>query len=99
METWCLEFKMENKIINQKNREITNVALMVKQICQDYNNYNYIRYINISVYSVLQRKAPVALMVKHSSNKRGLPRLSGSNPGWGASAFQIFSSIKGGFLN
>ena len=85
------EYKMGK--INKKNEvELMkfdkSVTSKVIQILADYVSKNVIRYLNVSVYNNLQKHfAPVASKVMHSSNKRDLSGLSGSNPGWGASAF------------
>ena len=87
------EYKMGK--INKKNEvELMkfdkSVTSKVIQILADYVSKNVIRYLNVSVYNNLQKHfAPVASKVMHSSNKRDLSGLSGSNPGWGASAFSF----------
>lgn len=89
---------MNKKIINKKsNAEVISlsekVASMVKhKVPTNSNCMKCNNYLNFSVYILMQRKAPVALMVKHWSNKPSPHGHSGSNPGWGASAF-----ISGGF--
>lgn len=63
-----------------------NVALMVTHILADIINYKNINYLNISNFNYPAECAPVALMVKHSSNKRGPSRHLGSIPSWGGAA-------------
>ena len=51
-----------------------------------YILYNDIIYLNFSFYHPHAGLVPVALMVMHSSDKRGLSGHPGSIPGWGGPA-------------
>ena len=44
------EIKVDDEVVNnKKNKDATNVASKVKQICQDYNNFNGNNYLDVSV--------------------------------------------------
>jgi hypothetical protein len=82
------KMKKNNQMNLEKKKKATNnVASMVMQICQDSGNKNGINYINFSMNYDYVVDAPVALMVMRSPDERGLPRLLGSIPGWGATTF------------
>ena len=63
--------KLHKKKFAELNKNATFVALKVMQICQDINNSNDNKYLNVSIFNNLVEDASVALKVKHQSNKLG----------------------------
>ena len=55
-------------------------------ILTDINNYNCLKYINLSVSNIHAGLAPEAQLEVHSPHKRSPHRHPGSIPGWGGSA-------------
>lgn len=82
MENNYISFSLENK----KNEKATDVAPMIRHILANYDSYYDYNYINFSANNNLAGGAPVALMVRHQSQKLGPSGLPGSSPGWGAPA-------------
>tara|TARA_Y100000034_G_scaffold131308_1_gene191759 strand:- start:1603 stop:1866 length:264 start_codon:yes stop_codon:yes gene_type:complete len=79
---------MEIKLNGIKKRKATKVASRVKQFYTvNYGKGNM--YLNFSFFNDGVGYASVASRVKHQSNKLGLHRHSGSNPGGGVSTFFI----------
>lgn len=68
------------------NNKRKNEEQMEAFILTDNNNFSHIKYINISIYSILRGLAPEEQMEAHLPDKQGLDGHPGSIPGWGAPA-------------